>query len=145
MNLRATLDTLMLIEKMDVQVPRKPEKSVDKPANGKGKRKVSFKEYSLPQKGKHSSEFCALCDNHGGAKTTHNTGDCRKYEKYGVFKKTFKSQKGKSAVNKKIDNHSFKTMKDTLKKVKTKLKKIKKVSHKLEKRECNDSSASGSS
>ena len=51
-NLCAMLDTLETIEKMDVQVPRKPEKSVDKPANGKGKRKVSFKEDSLPQKRK---------------------------------------------------------------------------------------------
>ena len=40
-NLRATLDTLMTIENMDLQVPRKPEKLADKPANGMGKRKVS--------------------------------------------------------------------------------------------------------
>ena len=39
-----TLDTLATIEKMDVQVPRKPEILVDKPANRKGKRKVTFKE-----------------------------------------------------------------------------------------------------
>jgi hypothetical protein len=32
-NLRATLDTLKTIEKMDVQVPRKPKKLADKPAN----------------------------------------------------------------------------------------------------------------
>ena len=34
-NLCATLDTLKTIEKMDVQVPRKPEKLVDKPEKQK--------------------------------------------------------------------------------------------------------------
>jgi hypothetical protein len=145
MNLRATLDTLVTIEKMDVQVPRKPKKLADKPVNGKEKRKVSEKEDGLPQKRNHSSKYCALSAKHGGAKTTHNTGDCRKYEKDGVFKKTFKSQKGKSAVNKKIDHQSFKTMEDTLKKVKTELKKIKKVSHKSKKCSRNDLSDSNSS
>jgi len=61
---------------MDVQVPRKPEKSVDKPVNRNRKRKVTFKENNLPQKRKHSSKYCAFCAKHGGAKTTHNTGDC---------------------------------------------------------------------
>ena len=70
-NLRATLNTLETIEKMEIQVPRKPEKLADKPANGNGKRKRKgfFKEDSLPRKGKHSSKFCALCDKHGRAKT----------------------------------------------------------------------------
>ena len=44
----AILDTLMTVEKMDVQVPRKPEKLADKPASRKGKRKVSDKESGLP-------------------------------------------------------------------------------------------------
>ena len=44
-DLRATLDTLETIEKMDVHVPRKPKKLVDKLANRnrKIKRKGSFK------------------------------------------------------------------------------------------------------
>jgi len=48
--LRATLNTLETIEKMDIQAPRKPMKSVDKPANGNGngKRKVNFKDDRLP-------------------------------------------------------------------------------------------------
>ena len=76
---------------------------------------------------------------------THNTGDCRKYEKDGVFKKTFKSQKGKPAVNKKFDHQSFQTMEDSLKKVKTKLTKIKKGSCKSKKHERNNLSESGNS
>ena len=75
---------------------------------------------------------------------THNTGDCRKYEKDGVFKKTFNSQKGKSAI-KKFDHQSFQTMEDSLKKVKSKLKKIEKGSRRSKKRERDDSSGSDSS
>ena len=93
-NLRATLDTLETIEKMDNQVPWNTEKSVEKSGNRMGKKKVSFKEDGLPRKRKHSSKYCALCEKHGGAKITHNTGDCRKYEKDRVFKKTFNPRKG---------------------------------------------------
>ena len=52
---------------------------------------------------------------------THNTGDCRKYEKDRIFKKRFKPPTGKSAKTK-FDHRSFKTMLDDLKKVKSKLK-----------------------
>ena len=41
-NLRATLNTLETIEKMGIQVPRKPGKLVEKPGIKKGKRRVSF-------------------------------------------------------------------------------------------------------
>ena len=94
--------------------PKKPEKSDSKSANGNGKRKVSSIDDSLNNKRKHSSKHCALCGKHVGDKMTHNTADCRKYEKDGVFKKTCKSQKGKSSVNKKNDHQSFKTMEDYL-------------------------------
>jgi hypothetical protein len=113
---------------MDIQVPRKPEKLVEKSGNRSGKRNGYPKDDGFPRKRKSSSKYCALCAKHGRAKTTHNTGDCRKYEKDGVFQKTFKSQKGKSPINKQFDHQSFKTMEDSLKKVKTKLKKIKKGS-----------------
>ena len=51
MDLRLTLDTLKTIEKMDVQVPRKPKKLADKPPNGEGKRKVAFKEDGSLERG----------------------------------------------------------------------------------------------
>ena len=53
-------------------------------------RKGSSKRDGDPRKTKKSSKFFALCDKHGGAKMTHNTGDCRKYDKNGTFKKDFK-------------------------------------------------------
>ena len=55
-NLRATLNTLKTIENMNIQVPRKPKKLVDKSANGNRKRKATFKDDSLPQMRKHGSK-----------------------------------------------------------------------------------------
>ena len=124
---------------MDSQVPRKAEKVADS-GNGKGKNKVNSKDDKNPKKRKRSSRHCALCAKHGGAKLTHNTVDCQRYKKDRVPKKTFKSQKGKSPVNTKIDHKSFKTMEDDLKKVRTELKNMRKKSRKSKKCEREDSS-----
>ena len=35
--------------------------------------------------------MCILCKEHGEAHTTHNSGDCRNYEKDGTLKKGFKN------------------------------------------------------
>ena len=71
-------------------------------------------------------------------KNTHNTVDCKRYEKDGVPKKAFKSKKGDSTV-KKFNRQSFKTMEDTLKKtMKAEFKKKNKGTHKLKKRERDD-------
>ncbi len=40
------------------------------------------------------AKHCILCKKHGGAHNTHNTTECRKYDKDGTPKKTFA---GKSA------------------------------------------------
>ena len=129
-NVRTTLDTLKTIEHMDVHVPRKTKKSVEK--SGDRKRKGYPKDKGLLCKWKKSSKYCALCAKHSGAETAHNTGDYKKYEKDGTFKKAFKSSKGKSA-EKKIDLQSFKKMEEDLKKVRTELKKFRKGSRKSKK------------
>ena len=88
-NLRATLDTLETNEKMDIRVPRKAKKLVES-GNRNRKRKGSPSNNGLMRKNrKNSSKYCALCAKHDGAKTTHNTGDCKKYDKDWIFKKTF--------------------------------------------------------
>ena len=83
------------------------------------------------------SKHCDLCEKHGVAKNSHNTVDCKRYKKDKVPKKAFKSKKGNSTV-KKFDRQSFKTMEDTLKKVRTDLKKIKKSSCKSKKHNRKD-------
>ncbi len=74
------------------------KKESTKKATGKcekGKRKgTSSSDYPIPKKVRFE-KGCALCQKHRGAHTTHNTGECRKYEKDGTLKKSFN---GKAAV-----------------------------------------------
>ena len=49
------------------------------------KRSVSFREEHAPKKA-HTEKLCDLCKKHGGAHTTHNTGDCKKYNAGGALK-----------------------------------------------------------
>ena len=118
---------------------------MEESGNGKSKRKVTYNNDNNSNKKKRSSKHCDLCEKHGGAKNTHNTVDCKRYEKDGVPKKTFKSKKGNSTV-KKLDHKSFKTMEETLKKaMKTEFKKMKKGAHKSKKHKRNNLSESDSS
>ncbi len=53
----------------------------------KGKRKgSSSNDYHIPKKVR-VEKSCTLCQKHGGRHTTHNTGECHKYEKDGTLKK----------------------------------------------------------
>ena len=105
-SLRLMLDTLVTIEKMDIQVPNKAEKAAES-GNGKRKRKNALNDDKASNKKSRSSKHCDLCEKHGGTKNTHNTVDYKRYENYGVPKKTFKSKKGNSTV-KKFDCQSLK-------------------------------------
>jgi hypothetical protein len=135
-SLRLKLDTLVTIEKTDIQVPKKAEKiKASKQGNGNRKRKGA-----LTPKKSHSSKHCELCEKHSGAKNTHNTVDCKRYEKDGTQKKTFKSKKGNPTVNENTDCWSYKTMKSDLNKMRTDLKEIKKSSSKSKKCKHDDSS-----
>jgi hypothetical protein len=59
------------------------EKATGKREKGK-RRGTSSKDYRIPKKVR-SEKSCALCQKHGGMHTTHNTGECRKYEKDGTL------------------------------------------------------------
>ncbi len=39
------------------------------------------------------AKSCDLCKKHGGAHTTHSTNECRKYEKNGTEKSSYRSAK----------------------------------------------------
>ena len=136
-NLCLTLDTLMTIENMDIQVPKKAEKTAES-GNGNRKRKGTLPDEKAYNKKSRSSKNCELCEKHGGAKNTHNTVDCKRYEKDGTQKKVIQPRKG--TPNKTTDCKSYKTLKRELKETKSELKKVKKTSHKLKKRIRDDSS-----
>ena len=62
------------------------------------KHSVSFRDECVPKKA-CTEKLCDLCKKHGGAHTTHNTGDCKKYGKGGTLKAGFQPRKGKSNRN----------------------------------------------
>ena len=115
----------------------------------KGKRKgTGSHEVRVPKKVR-VEKSCALCQKHGGAHTTHNTGECRKYEKDGTLKKSFS---GKAAVGqkrhgngKKESANSFAQIMDRFSKLEKTVKKAQKSSRKKKRRyESSDSSDSDS-
>ena len=130
-NLRLLLETLETIENMEIHVPRKPEKSGE---TKDGKRKGSFTGDGNPNKKKKSDKKCALCEKHGGKHTTHNTGDCRKYEKDRALKSGFNKTAGKTTAKfVKKERHSYQAVTECLDKIDTKLKKIGKKERKTKK------------
>jgi len=46
--------------------------------------------------GNSNKRYCQLCAEHGGAERTHNTKDCRKYNKEGNLNKLFRSKNKKN-------------------------------------------------
>ena len=137
-NLRLTLDTLVTLEKTDIHVPKKAEAKATEQGNGNRKRKGATQGDQTTNKKGRSSKHCELCEKHGGAKNTHNTVDCKRYEKDGTQKKAFQPKKG--TPNKTADRKSYKTLKRELKETKSALKNVKKTSHKSKKRNRDDSS-----
>jgi len=109
-DMQSLLDTLETIENSENNKKLKVGSGEKKSGGNKGgilksktdkKCKVSFRDERVPKKAR-DKKLCDLCKKHGGAHTTHNTGECRKYDKGRALKKGFKP-KGKS----KSKNESF--------------------------------------
>ncbi len=85
------------------------EKATGKHKKGKCKGSSS-NDYRIPKKLRFKKS-CVLCQKHGGAHTTHNTGECRKYEKDGTLKKGFSRkaaiEQKRNGYNKKENTNSF--------------------------------------
>jgi hypothetical protein len=98
MSVRKLLVVLENIEKIVVNsnAKEKTAKESSEKATGKckkGKCKgTDSSNYQIPKK-VIFEKSCALCQKHGGAHTTHNTGECCKYKKDGTLKNGF-SKKG---------------------------------------------------
>ena len=56
------------------------------------KRKMITFNDQIPKK-RRTEKHCSVCKKHGGAHTTHNTPDCRKYDSNSTPKKSFKGMK----------------------------------------------------
>jgi hypothetical protein len=68
------------------------------------------------------AKSCDLCKKHGGAHTTHSTNECRKYEKDGTEKSSYRSAKkgGKKSCTSK---QNFAQLTKKIKKLEKALKK----------------------
>jgi hypothetical protein len=93
-SIRKLLGVLENVEKV-VANSKSKEKATKENAEkttGKGKRKGSISnENQIPKKAR-VKKSCALCQRHGFVHTTHNTGECCKYEKDGTLKKEFQRE-----------------------------------------------------
>jgi hypothetical protein len=92
MGMRLLLTLLEAIECICTREKGKPdhkksEKSSLKSKKGK-KHPCTSPTVRVPKK-VHFEKHCNLCKKHGGTHTTHNTGECRKYEKDGTEKSSF--------------------------------------------------------
>jgi hypothetical protein len=86
---RALLADLENIERVMIERYREKQRSKDKattarPEKGKPKRGASAEGSTIrvPKKAR-TEKFCQRCKTHGGSHLTHNTNDCRRYDKDG--------------------------------------------------------------
>ena len=94
-------------------------------------------EERIPKKKFKESKYCQLCKSHGGAHTTHNTLECRKYEKDG----TLKGGATKSSAHGKHHKNNFAQLLERCEKLERKLSKASKsVSRKKKRSYSSDSS-----
>jgi hypothetical protein len=86
-SMRALLPILETIEKCTEFTKDKPKSgsSAEKPP--KDTRKMDHSGPGRIPKKPKSDKYCSLCKTHGGAHTTHNTTECRRYHKDGNPKK----------------------------------------------------------
>jgi hypothetical protein len=106
-DMQSLMDTLEIIEKGENDKNPKANVSGESKKSGEikggiskkdSKRSVSFREERAPTKAP-TEKLCDLCKKHGGAHTTHNTGDCKNYDAGGTLKAGFQPRNGKSERN----------------------------------------------
>ena len=104
----STRALLMVLEnnESNVELDDKPP-SKDKVKGADSKRRAESNDSRNPKKAKKgwTKKHCSLCKKHGGTHTTHNTKECRRYNKDGSHKKAGgmpkpnKPASGKDGIN----------------------------------------------
>ena len=95
MDMRSLLTLLEAIERVCTNDKGKQEEKAEKASsNGKkGKKRPGTDPTARVPKKVRFAKNCNLCKKHGGAHTTHSTNECRKYEKDGTEKSSYRSAK----------------------------------------------------
>jgi hypothetical protein len=84
-------------------------------------------------------KHCELCKKHGGAHTTHNTRDCRRYKKDGTEKSSYHAAKKGGRKNYPV-NQNFAQLTEKIDKLKKALKKSRKKGKKRRYEDSNSNS-----
>jgi hypothetical protein len=124
MDMRLLLTSLEVIERMCTYEKGKAEsseKSSHKSKKGK-KRPGTKATIRVPKKVCFTEKHCNLCKKHGGALTTHNTCECRRFEKDGKEKSDFRTAKKGGKKNYPVKNN-FAQLTEKIEKLKKALKK----------------------
>jgi hypothetical protein len=101
-SIQKLLDALKKIKKTFPMYREQPgKKGKANPSDSNKRKMVSFNE-PIPKKSCQDVKHCILCKKHGGMHATHNTSDCRRYEKDVTRKKGFgKRQRHNTTPDKK--------------------------------------------
>ncbi len=124
MDMRLLLTLLEAIECVCTHEKGKPDEKSKKPSfkSEKGKKRPGTSPTVQVPKKVQFEKHCNLCKKHGGAHTTHNTGECRKYEKDGTEKSSFRAAK-KGGKRSYPANRNFVQLTKKIKKLEKALKK----------------------
>ncbi len=95
MDMRLLLTLLEAIQCICTHKMGKPDEKSKKLSfkSEKGKKRPGTSPTVRVPKKVRFEKHCNLCKKHGGAHTTHNTGECRKYKKDGTKKSSFRAAK----------------------------------------------------
>jgi hypothetical protein len=124
-DMRSLLQSLKAIERVrgqersDKSNPSCDEKPLH--SEKKGTERPGTESPRVPKKVR-TEKHCNLCKTHGGAYTTHNTCDCRRYEKDGTEKSDFRAVK-KGGKKPNPTKQSFVQLSEKLDKIEKVLKK----------------------
>jgi hypothetical protein len=94
LDMHTLLTSLEAIERVCTHEKGKPEEKEKSSFSGKkGKKRPGAEPTVRVPKKVQFAKHCELCKKHGGAHTTHNTGECRRYEKDRSAKTSFRAAK----------------------------------------------------
>jgi hypothetical protein len=124
MDMRLLLTSLEAIERVCTHEKGKRDEKFEKPSfkSEKGKKRPGTSPTVRVPKKARFEKHCDLCKKHGGAHTTHNTGECHKYGKDGTEKSSFHAAK-KGGKRSYPINQNFAQLTEKIKKLEKVLKK----------------------
>jgi hypothetical protein len=124
LDMRTLLTSLEAIERVCTHEKGKQEEKSEKSSfnSKKGEKRPGTDPTARIPKKVRFAKNCNLCKKHGGAHTTHNTGECRKYEKDGTEKSSFRAAK-KGGKRSYPSNQNFAQLTEKIEKLEKVLKK----------------------